>query len=350
MTAAPLTVPAPVARDEERSPPLPIEYRTIHGYRRAFVMMGSGPPLLLIHGIGDSADTWQHVIPALAQQFTVIAPDLLGHGRSDKPRADYSIAAYANAMRDLLGVLGMERVTVLGHSLGGGIAMQFAYQYPERCERLVLVSTGGVSRDVTPLLRLCAVPAADLVLPIVALPGARAVARGLVRALERLGTDLGHDGENLLRVFDTLPDATSRAAFIRTLRSVVDSTGQVVTMLDRSYLAVGMPVLLLWGTRDAVIPYRHARIAHAALPGSRLEVLEGAGHFPHRNHPERFVEIVTRFIRTTEPCAYSVEQWRSLLLAGRPPLALESGLDEPTEEVPARSSDVFLALGRGRSR
>ena len=123
-----------------------LQYRTVHGYKRAFVMAGKGPVLLLIHGIGDSSETWRELIPLLARDHTVIAPDLLGHGRSDKPRADYSVAGYANAMRDLLSVLGVEHATVVGHSLGGGVAMQFAYQYPDRCERLVLISSGGVSR------------------------------------------------------------------------------------------------------------------------------------------------------------------------------------------------------------
>jgi pimeloyl-ACP methyl ester carboxylesterase len=125
----------------------PARFCTIHGYRRAFVCFGKGPALLLIHGIGDSSDTWQPVLDELGRHHTVIAPDLLGHGRSEKPRADYSIAAYANGMRDLLSVLELDRVTVIGHSLGGGVAAQFAYQFPERCERLVLVDSGGIGRS-----------------------------------------------------------------------------------------------------------------------------------------------------------------------------------------------------------
>src|ERR1700747_1617068 len=143
-----------------------LEFRTIHGYRRAYRIAGSGPAILLIHGIGDNSTTWNTVQAKLAQRFTVIAPDLLGHGKSDKPRADYSVAAYANGMRDLLAVLGVERATVIGHSLRGGVAMQFAYQYPARCERLVLVSSGGVSRDVHAMLRLASAPSADLLLPL----------------------------------------------------------------------------------------------------------------------------------------------------------------------------------------
>jgi pimeloyl-ACP methyl ester carboxylesterase len=279
----------PRSRSDAREPAYEVKYRTIHGYRRAFVHAGKGPAILLIHGIGDNSETWREVIPTLARDHTVIAPDLLGHGLSDKPRADYSVAAYANAMRDLLTVLDVEKATVVGHSLGGGVAMQFAYQYPERCERLVVVSSGGVSREVTPILRAASLPPAHLVLPLLRLPFARSAGRSLFRVLELLDTDLGRDAEDMLRIFDALPDSTSRHAFIRTLHAVVDWRGQVITMLDRCYLTRGMPALLIWGDRDGVIPYEHARLAHAAMPGSRLETFYGAGHFPHHTDPKRFL-------------------------------------------------------------
>jgi pimeloyl-ACP methyl ester carboxylesterase len=294
-----------------------VHYRRIHGYRRAFVRAGKGPALLLIHGIGDRSDTWRGLIPALARDYTVIAPDLLGHGRSDKPRADYSVAAYANAMRDLLSVLGIEQATVVGHSLGGGVAMQFAYQYPERCERLVLVATGGIARSVNPLLRLVAAPNADLLLPLLHLKTTRSIGKRVVRLLHLLGTDIGRDADDLQHVFDALPDAHAVRAFVRTLRAVVDWRGQVITMLDRCYLTRGMPTLLVWGTRDGVVPYEHARLAHAAMPGSRLEVFDGAGHFPHHHDPGRFLAILRDFLATTAPASYSVAEWRQLLRRGR---------------------------------
>jgi pimeloyl-ACP methyl ester carboxylesterase len=293
-----------------------VQYRFIHGYRRAFIFTGKGPALLLIHGIGDCADTWRDVIPALAEHHTVIAPDLLGHGRSEKPRADYSVAAYANGMRDLLSVLGVDRATVVGHSLGGGVAMQFAYQFPERCERLVLVSSGGVCPEVHPILRLAAAPNTDLFLPLMRWAGTRWLTHMFMRALQGIDTDLGVDAGELMRMFDTLPDLNTRRAFLRTLRSVVDWRGQAITMLDRCYLTQGMPTLLVWGSRDAVIPAHHAHIAHGAMPGSRLAVFEGAGHFPFRQDPARFVEVVQAFVAQTEPAPYSSSQWRELLREG----------------------------------
>ncbi len=294
-----------------------MQYRTVHGYRRAFVHVGKGPALLLIHGIGDSSETWRDLIPLLARDHTVIAPDLLGHGCSDKPRADYSVAGYANAMRDLLSVLGVEQATVVGHSLGGGVAMQFAYQYPDRCERLVLVSSGGVSRDVHPLLRLASTPGAELVLPMLRLRAARLLGRGAFSLLGALGTDIGLDAADMVRVFEALPDVTARRAFVRTLRAVVDLRGQVITMLDRCYLTRGMPTLLIWGRHDAIIPHTHAALAHSAMPGSRLETFEGAGHFPHHANPTRFLHVLYDFLATTTPAAYRPEEWRELLRLGR---------------------------------
>jgi pimeloyl-ACP methyl ester carboxylesterase len=294
-----------------------VEYRTVHGYRRAFVRAGSGPALLLVHGIGDSADTWRDLIGVLASDHTVIAPDLLGHGRSDKPRADYSVAAYANGMRDLLGVLGVERVTIVGHSLGGGVAMQFAYQYPERVERLVLVGTGGVGRQVNPTLRLASLPGADLLLHLLRLPPVRLTGRLGAPALRRLPLDIGYDIEDLVRIFDALPDGASRSAVVRTLRAVVDWRGQVVTMLDRCYLARGMPTLLVWGRHDTIVPVEHAHVAHAAMPNSRLEIFDDSGHFPHHSEPARFVAVLQDFLASTHPSSHDLEQWRTILRHGR---------------------------------
>jgi pimeloyl-ACP methyl ester carboxylesterase len=305
-----------------------VRFHDIHGYRRAFVMAGSGPPLLLIHGIGDSADTWLEVIPRLARRHTVIAPDLLGHGRSAKPRADYAIAAYACGMRDLLGVLDVDRVSVVGHSLGGGIAMQFAYQFPERCERLVLVGSGGVGPEVHPLLRVAAAPGAEFGLPLAtSLPARTAlrVAAPLLRATGglRLGPDFGY----VLERYRALRTRTARQAFLRTLRAGVDAHGQVVTMLDRCYLAAGLPTLIIWGSRDRVIPVRHAQVAHAAMPGSKLEIFERSGHFPHHDDPDRFADVVEDFLDTAAPVEYDPAGWRRMLRAGLAGLAEEDAAD-----------------------
>jgi pimeloyl-ACP methyl ester carboxylesterase len=295
----------------------PLRFREIHGYRRAFLMAGEGPPLLLIHGIGDTSDTWLDVLQQLARRYTVIAPDLLGHGESAKPRADYAIAAYACGMRDLLGVLGVDRVSVVGHSFGGGIAMQFAYQFPERCERLVLVGSGGVGPEVHPLLRVAAAPGAELGLSLATSAPARAALRLAAPLLRTTGgMRLGPDFPYVLERYSALKSRTARQAFLRTLRAGVDVRGQVITMLDRCYLAAGMPTLIVWGMRDQVIPVRHAHVAHAAMPGSKLEIFEHAGHFPHHDDPDRFAGVVTDFLDGAIPVEYDQAKWREMLRAG----------------------------------
>jgi pimeloyl-ACP methyl ester carboxylesterase len=295
-----------------------LQFRTIHGYRRAFRVAGSGPAILLIHGIGDNSTTWGTVQSKLAQRFTVIAPDLLGHGKSDKPRADYSVAAYANGMRDLLSVLDIDKVTVVGHSLGGGVAMQFAYQFPQLVERLILVGAGGVTKDVNVALRIASLPMGSEALAFLRLPlvlPALQVA-GRVAGTVFGSTPLGRDLPDVLRILADLPEPTASSAFARTLRAVVDWRGQVVTMLDRCYLTQSVPVQLIWGSADSVIPVSHARMAHAAMPGSHLEIFDGSGHFPFHDDPDRFVEVLEQFISSTEPAVYDQDYLRGLLRTG----------------------------------
>jgi pimeloyl-ACP methyl ester carboxylesterase len=315
-------------RDETPS----LEFRTIHGHRCAFRIAGSGPAIVLIHGLGANSTVWDAVQARLAQRFTVIAPDLLGHGESDKPRNDSSIAAYANGLRDLLSVLGIDHATVVGHSLGGGIAMQFTYQYPEFVERLVLVGTGGVTTDVSPALRLASLPVAGEVLAALRLPGVQPALRLAGRVVRRTAgsTGFGRDLPNVLRLLADISEPAACAAFCRTVRSSIDLRGQMITMLDRAYLAEPVPVQLIWGEQDSVIPVTHARLAHVAMRGSRLTIFEGSGHFPFDDDPDRFAEVVERFIDSTQAGAYDRELLRRLLRTGLPQHATSGPVDVPS--------------------
>jgi pimeloyl-ACP methyl ester carboxylesterase len=271
--------------------------------------------LVLLHGIAGTSATWEGVMPRLGEGHRIIAPDLLGHGESGKPRGDYSLGAYANAVRDLLEALDLERATIAGHSLGGGVAMQFAYQFPERCERLVLVSSGGLGREVHLLLRAAALPGAEAVLPWLSAAGKHGVGR-IVRALARLGLRAGADLEEIWRGFVSLAEPEARRAFLHTVRGIVDLGGQRVSATDRLYLAAGLPTLIVWGQQDPLIPVRHALEAHERMPGSRLEVFPGAGHFPHLDDPDRFAEVVIDFLRTTRPVRIDAKELRARLRAG----------------------------------
>lgn len=307
-----------------------LQFRTIHGHRRAFRIAGSGPVIVLLHGVGDSSTTWEPVHAKLAQRFTVIAPDMLGHGESDKPRADYSLASFANGLRDLLTALEIDRVTLVGHSLGGGVAAQFAYQYPQFVERVILVSAGGVTKDVSIALRLAAMPLGAEALSMLRLPGA-VPAMGLVsRAVGSVvgSTRFTRDVASLPRLVGGLSKPGAVSAFARTLRGVVDTQGQYVTMLDRSYLMHGLPVQIIWGEDDLIIPASHARLAHRQIPGSRLEILPESGHMPHGDHPDRFVQIVHQFIDSTEPYESDPELVRK---------ALQTGVAQYAEYSPADS-------------
>ena len=311
-----------------------LQYVTVHGHRRAYVKTGSGPALLLLHGLACDHSTWEPVIESLSRHFTVIAPDLLGHGDSAKPRADYSVGGYANGMRDLLTVLGIDTVTVVGHSFGGGVAMQFAYQYPERTERIVLVGSGGLGPEVTPAIRVITTPGFHQVMGVLALPGVRHVGTGAMRLLARSGITQFRDLDEAAEIYDSFKDPRTRAAIRHVVRAVVDWKGQIVTMADRAYLTDAMPMCVIWGGDDQIIPVSHASFASALAPTARVEIIPNAGHFPHKDHPQRFVKIVRDFIRTTDPIAYDRERWRELLDTGADvaPLQAEAG-DSPLAPV-----------------
>src|SRR3954466_14462186 len=191
----------------------------LHGHPVTYHRMGAGPAVLLVHGITSSSRTWRSVLPALAEHYDVIAPDLLGHGRSAKPRGDYSLGAYASGIRDLLVALEIPRATVVGHSLGGGVAMQFAYQFPDRIERLVLVDSGGLGGEVSLVLRAATLPGAEWVLPLLASSPLRNAGAAVGSALSRIGVRPSADVRGLAEGFESLGDGDARRAFVHTARS-----------------------------------------------------------------------------------------------------------------------------------
>lgn len=288
---------------------------TLHGRRFGYRCSGSGPLIVLLHGIARSSATWEDVAWHLRDRFTVLAPDLLGHGESCKRAGDYSLGSYANLLRDLLGALGHRSVTLVGHSLGGGVAMQFSYQYPERCERLVLVSSGGLGREVHPLLRSAALPGAEVVLPWLCGERTRSTVDRITGWLGRLGLRAGPDLQEAWDGFVSLGEADARRAFLDTVRGILDIGGQRVSATDRLYLASEIPTLLVWGDQDRLIPVSHAHAAHDRLPGSRLEVFAGSGHFPYRDDPRRFVEVLIDFLGATRPVRLRESNLRQRLRA-----------------------------------
>jgi pimeloyl-ACP methyl ester carboxylesterase len=292
-----------------------LRHVTLHGHEVAYRMAGEGPVVLLIHGMAGSSRTWRDVMPLLAREHTVIAPDLLGHGESAKPAGDYSLGAQASSLRDLVvGALGIERATLVGQSLGGGVAMQLAYQHPELCERLVLVGSGGLGREVSWVLRLLTLPAVEHLMPVL-------FPRALRERGERIGALLSGRGlraphlAEMWSAYASLTQPEARRAFVRTLRAVIGPGGQAVSATDRLYLTRSVPSLIVWGARDEIIPVEHAYRAHELMPGSRLEVFEDAGHFVHVEQPARFAEVLRDFIARTEPARRDLDAYRDLLRA-----------------------------------
>jgi pimeloyl-ACP methyl ester carboxylesterase len=285
----------------------------LHGHRAVYRTAGRGPTVVLIHGMINSSRHWQAVAERLAVSHHVVAPDLIGHGDAATPRGDYSLGAHAASIRDLLTTIGIERATIVGHSLGGGVAMQFFYQFPQRTERLVLISSGGLGRKVSPLLRGAALPGASPLLRL-------AAHRRLVDAIDAAGERLRAEGrpkgvylEAVARALRPLAEPGARRAFLQTLRSVIDVHGQHVSAADRLYLLGDMATLIVWGERDRTIPIEHGRAAHAAIPHCRFETLPRAAHFPHLEDPDGLAATLADFLATTAPVRIVDSEWAAVI-------------------------------------
>ncbi len=285
----------------------------LHGHRVIYRIAGSGPPVVLIHGMVNSSRHWESVALRLADSYTVIAPDLIGHGDSATPRGDYSLGAHAASIRDLLAAIGVESATLVGHSLGGGVAMQFFYQFPQRTERLVLVSSGGLGHEVSPLLRGAALPGAAGLLALATRPRVLAMLEQAADRLRQRGSGKGVYLRAVVRALEPLKKPGARKAFLQTLRSVIDVRGQHVSARDRLYLLKWMPTMIVWGARDNTIPIAHGRQTHDAVPGSRFEILPRAAHFPNLEDPEGLASVLRDFLETTEPARIDDDAWGSLI-------------------------------------
>lgn len=282
-----------------------LKYLDLHGERMAYLDEGQGEVILLLHGMAGSSQTWRSVLRPLSRKYRVIAPDLLGHGNSTKPRSDYSLGAFAVSLRDLLDELGVSRATVVGHSLGGGVAMQFTYQHPDYCERLILMNSGGLGPDVGWTLRLLSAPGAELFMPIIAPPPVLSAGEKVRSWFAKAGIQSPR-GAEIWNAYSSFADPSTRRAFLRTLRSVVDYRGQAVSALNRLHLRTDMPTMAIWGDQDAIIPVDHAYAAQQTRPDVRLEVLEGVGHFPQVERPMEVVELIDDFI--SNQAAAQIEQ------------------------------------------
>lgn len=306
------TVDQHVEHPVARTGPTPSAVSVVHSRMRlaaggiAYTKAGTGPAVLLIHGLGGTRRTWRHLIAGLALTHTVIAPDLPGHGLSDPPAGDYSLGAHACAMRDLLLTLGHHRATMVGHSLGGGVALQTAYQFPERTERVALISSGGLGAEVTPILRAATLPGADpIVAKLSAIPPALTQ-----RLFSVLPTLIGPADRRILAdALSGLTDDQQRRAFFRTARTVIDWRGQTVSATRQLGLLRDVPLLVAWGADDKTIPPHHHHGLAAQVPNAVTVEIADAGHYPHETAPVQLLCAMQTFLSTTQPFRYVEDRW-----------------------------------------
>ncbi|WP_395725163.1 alpha/beta fold hydrolase [Nakamurella sp.] len=271
----------------------------LHGQRMCLTDVGSGPPILFVHGLMSSRRTWSDQAVRLSTDHRVLAPDLFGHGESAKPLGDYSLGAHAASLRDLLDALELDAVCVVGHSLGGGVAMQLAYLFPARVERLVLVSSGGLGRELNPVLRAATLPGSEFVLPVLASGWVRGIGDSALRVWSRSGLPaVSPSTTEAWGALATLADGDTRRAFLATSRSVIDAGGQTVSARNRLSGLTSRDVLLIWGAGDRMIPAAHVEAARAELPHSQVAILPRSGHFPHLDEPDAFAAALAAFVRT----------------------------------------------------
>src|SRR3954463_622604 len=298
----------------------------LHGHRVIYRIAGSGPPVVLIHGMINSSRHWEQVALRLAEHHTVIAPDLIGHGDSATPRGDYSLGAHAASIRDLLAAIGVERASIVGHSLGGGVAMQYFWQFPSRVERLALVSSGGLGHEVSPLLRTVALPGAPALMALAAHPRVLDALEQTGERLKARGRGKGVYLQAVARALRPLQQPGAREAFVHTLRSVIDIHGQRVSARDRLYLLERFPTLVVWGERDRTIPLEHGRATAHAVPHARFETLPKAAHFPHLEDPDGLARVLRDWLETTEPARIDDADWGSVVGRRAPRSRIEAGI------------------------
>jgi pimeloyl-ACP methyl ester carboxylesterase len=289
--------------------------RTIlHGHEMNFTDSGNGPSVVLVHGLMSSSRTWSGQVDRLAARHRVVAPDLFGHGESDKPPGDYSLGAHAASLRDLFDALEVPSATLVGHSLGGGIALQMAYLFPDRVEAVVLVSSGGLGRELNPLLRAATLPGSELVLPVLSSSWLHTIGDTALRLWGKVGLPaVSPSTDEAWQGLSSLADGDTRRAFLSTSRSVIDITGQTVSAQNRLAGIASRPSMLIWGERDRIVPSAHVEAARQELPDTRIEMFARSGHFPHLDEPDRFAGVLDDFMTTTvagqpEPVAVAKAQ------------------------------------------
>jgi pimeloyl-ACP methyl ester carboxylesterase len=249
----------------------------------------SKPPVVLLHGLNDSYRTWKDVAAALAMDRRVLVPDLPGHGLSARPDASYELRWYARVMAAWLEAMHLDAVDVVGHSFGGGVAQVMLLECGKRIRRLVLVSSGGLGREIAIVLRLASIPR------VVERFGQPFMGPGTRLALKATGDMISKD-ERARLVAMNAQNGSARA-FARTVRDIIDWRGQRHSFFKRANEVSQLPsIAVFWGARDAVIPASHAKALADYVEGIRVTLFNQCGHYPHHECPDAFIATLRDFL------------------------------------------------------
>jgi 4,5:9,10-diseco-3-hydroxy-5,9,17-trioxoandrosta-1(10),2-diene-4-oate hydrolase len=261
---------------------------------RYWTLGDEGPPVLLIHGIGASMESWAANVGPLAEAHRVYALDLVGAGYTDKPEAPYSLSYLAQFVADFMETMDLTRASVVGHSLGGGAALKLALEHAEKVESLVLVASAGLGREGHIFFKLASLP---LVGELLIRPTSR---EGVAQSLETFYTDPSMVTEERVDLsYDLLSQPGYQRAYlsmVRSLATVFGARKSVIRSIVDHLDEIKAPTLVVWGEEDNILPVKHAHVAAEGIPDARLHIFEDCGHMVPEEKPEAFNDLLTAFL------------------------------------------------------
>ena len=236
--------------------------------------------LLLIHGLGASAERWEHVIPHFAKNHRVLVPDLIGFGLSDKPLVDYTTDYLSDFITKFLKKLNIDSVSIIGSSLGGQIGAEFAYQHNSMVEKLILVSPSGVMKHSTPAL--------DAYVMAALYPSDSSA----YNAFQMMSGSKNIDKKTIRGFVDRMKLPNAKMAFMSTLLGLKDAE-----VISEKLVSIKSPTLIIWGENDHVIPVKYAESFVSEIDDCRFVKMENCGHTPYVESPDKFYKIVSDFLK-----------------------------------------------------
>ncbi|MBI2847463.1 MAG: alpha/beta fold hydrolase [Chloroflexi bacterium] len=271
-------------RPEER-------YINILGLKTRFLVGGKGKPVVLIHGLGTSSLSWRENLTSIGKEYRFYALDLPGHGDSEALNGQYTLSFVARFLLDFFDSQGLGKVALAGSSMGGLLALNFALSFPERVEKLVLVDSAGLGRELAFFLRFLSIPMVGEIFDTRSKRQLRALLRRILYDHRFITEEL----VNELYVSRNSP--AKKKAMLRTLRAGVNLWGQRrEIILVHRLPELRVPTLIVWGANDCLIPVSHGMEARRLIRDSKLVVFDQCGHWPQMEKAEKFNKTVYNFL------------------------------------------------------